>query len=196
MRSYLYVWNDPAKRRIVTSGLEFKDLLPVLTGRGVYLLRHQREDSDSSQGFDFVPATELGALAAEDVYSWGGFVWVDYPEPLGLPHDPRPKGLPRESIAELLYFGHAHEPLRDITIPGLGNRFLASSHDDGWRLVLWYSDWRHNEDLLRAVLAQPSEKIMADLRAGSCGSWLEDGKVETEEMTLDIDALLNRRRPS
>ena len=197
MRSYLYVWNEPAKHRLITSGLEFRDLLPVLSGRGIYLLRHQRVDSDSSQGFDFASAAELSALAADDVYSWGDFVWVDYPDPEVLPHDPRPKDLPPESVAELLYFGHACEPLRDIRIPGLGNRFLGSSHDDGWRLVLWYSEWRHIEELLKAIVAQPSfERIAAGVRDGSCGFWLEDGKIETEEMTLDIDGLLNRRHPS
>jgi hypothetical protein len=31
MRDYLYIWNDPERRLLVTSGIEFRDLLPVLT---------------------------------------------------------------------------------------------------------------------------------------------------------------------
>jgi hypothetical protein len=199
MRSYLYVWNEPAKHRFIASGLEFKDLIPVLaSGGGIYLLRHGDWEGDSHQGFDVVGAADLEALAAKDLNSWGDFVWADYPK--SDPLEPRqwwPRDLSPESMAELLYFGHACEPLRNITIPGLGNRFLAFSHDDGWRLVLWYSEWQYIEELLKAVLAQPSfEKIAPDLREGRSGFWLEGGAIETEDMTLDIDGLLNRRHPS
>lgn len=47
-----------------------------------------------------------------------------------------------------------------------------------------------------SVLEQPSlDKMTAALRDGSCGFWVQDGKIETEEMTLDIDGVLNRRFP-
>lgn len=191
MRNYLYCWNQPAERRFIASGLEFKDLLPVLASSGgLYLLRHQW-DEDNHQGFDFVSVTDLSRLASEDLDSWGDFAWVDYPQ---SPRRIEPPDLPPESIAELLYFGHALEPLRDIAISGLGNRFLGSGHDDGWRLILRYTQWRHIEELLSAVLPPAVlDEIMPELRDGTRGFWLEHGRIENEEMTLDIDAVMNRR---
>jgi len=93
--------------------------------------------------------------------------------------------------------GHALEPLRDVAISNLGNRFLAFSHDDGWRLILWYREWRDIEELLRTAISGASlETIKLRLRDGTCGFWLEGGSIEEEQMTLDIDSVLNRRIPS
>jgi hypothetical protein len=84
MRDYLYVWHDPEQRFLVASGIEFKDFLPCLKSQGgIVLLDHQSETAthDQNTSFDFVQASDLSELAAEDIYSWGNFVWADYASP-------------------------------------------------------------------------------------------------------------------
>lgn len=186
MRSYLYLWNDPAARRLIASGLELHDLVPVLAGRGLYLLRHQWHGGEH-QGLTFTMPAEVPVLASQDLYSWGDLMWADFPPP-------EPPTLPPESLAELLYFAHTAEPLRGVEILGLGNRFLAHSHDDGWSLHLHYSEWRHAVELLELVLPPAGrDAIVRDLGDGTCAYWIEADASEREEMTLDIDRLLNRR---
>lgn len=43
----------------------------------------------------------------------------------------------KQELAELLTFGSTRVPFGEVGIPGLGNRFLAFSHDDGWYLRLF-----------------------------------------------------------
>jgi len=133
------------------------------------LLRHQW-DGDCHAGITFVAAADLPALAGADLYEWGDFVWADYASP-------EPPTLLPEAMAELLYFGHAAAPLRDIAIHGLGNRFLGAGHDDGWRLILHYTDRRHVEELLDSLLPSSVLAVIgAELRDGTCGSWIERGR--------------------
>jgi hypothetical protein len=186
MRPYLYIWNDPIARRVTASGLELRDLHPALNGRGMYLLRHAWDGGDLHQGLTFATLPEL---AGEDLYAWGDLAWADFPSR-------EPPTLTPEPLAELLYFGHAFTPLRDVRIPGLGNRFLGVGHDDGWLMALCYSDWRDVEDLLRSLIdPRAADEIMDDLRDGTCAYWLEAGTIEREEMTVDLDRVLNRRHP-
>jgi hypothetical protein len=192
MRPYLYVWNRPAGHCLTASGLELADLLPDLaSGGGVFLLRHRFDDveRDPASGLDYVAAADLPQLAAEDVYSWGDVSWADYAADT-------PPLLSPTSIAELLYFAHAGGPLRDVAIPGLGNRFLASGHDDGWCLRLHYVDWADVEATLARVLpASCRDRVLASLATGAAASWIEDGTASPEETSTDIDAILNRRLP-
>ena len=187
MRDYLYLWNDPDARRLVTSGLQFRDLVPTLsTGGGVYLLRHQWP-GDEVDGLTFAPTADLPALLAENLYSWGDLAWADYAAP-------SPPTLAPEAIAELLYFGHAATPLRDVAIPGLDNCCLGFGHDDGWSLTLRYTAWRHVEDLLASLVAAPTwTTIAADLLGGTGAFWIANDTVEPEERSTNLDAILNRR---
>src|SRR5687768_4396101 len=80
MRSYLYIWHSPEERRLVLSGAEFPDFQPDLTGGGgVVLLRHQFEQAgyDRSSRLFYAPPDQIPALAADNIYGYGDFVWAD-----------------------------------------------------------------------------------------------------------------------
>jgi hypothetical protein len=77
---------------------------------------------------------EIPKVVGENIYSWGDFCWVDY-NTENFPH------LTKREIAELLYFGHKAEPLNEVRIPSLNNKYLFYAHDDGWFLKLYYVNW-------------------------------------------------------
>jgi hypothetical protein len=56
--------------------------------------------------------------------------------------------IPKNEIAELLYFGHQGEPFGDIRIPSLKNKYLYYAHDDGWILRLYYKKW---DDIVKLI---------------------------------------------
>jgi hypothetical protein len=121
MRDYLYVWHDPNRRFLVASGIEFRDFLPHLKSQGgIILLDHQSAIAthDANTAFDFVRASGLSELAAENIYSWGKFVWADYAGPT-FP------SISDIEIAELLFFAHKAKPLYEVLIPSVCNQFLG-----------------------------------------------------------------------
>lgn len=198
MRDYLYIWNDPKKQCIVASGIEFKKLSSHFDrSRALILIDHKSVNGrqDSNSGFDFFDQTDVCNLVEEDIYSWGNFSWADY-DTSELPPFSPPSLLPEE-VAELLYFAHSGKPLRKVFIPSLRNQFLAHAHDDGWLLKLYYSDWSDVEVLLRKVFPEkPVCSRLSELRSGNCAFWVQGGTISIEEITLDIDSIINRRSQS
>lgn len=190
MRDYLYIWNDSERRYLVASGLEFKDFQPGLNASGgVVLIDHQSETAsyDHQSGFHFTSSAALPELIAEDIYSWGNFAWADYATAT-LP------SLPKEEIAELLYFAHKAEPLYENALARLGNNFLGYIHDDGWYLKLYYKDWDKTAELLTgAIPASLGRLSTQDLLKGTSAFWLWNGEIHEEVMTHDVDSVLNRR---
>lgn len=184
MRDYLYIWNDPDQKFILASGIEFSDLSGAAAGDGGFLLLDHQSDVatyDPNSGFFFVPYSQSSSLAAEDIYSWGNFVWADFTQET-------PPNLLKQEVAELLYFSHKGEPLAGASIAGLGNRFLAYAHDDGWYLKLYYSIWSEAANLLKSLV--PSE-VLAGLAAGEGAFWVRSGEAKAEKKTLDVDKILN-----
>lgn len=190
MRDYLYIWHDSEHQFVVTSGLEFKDFQQGLSATGgVVLIDHQSDTAtyDHVSGFHFTPSSALSELIAEDIYSWGNFAWADYAT-VSLP------SLPKEEIAELLYFGHKAEPLCGNALTHLRNNFLGYAHDDGWYLKLYYKDWDKIEQLLTAAIPTPLGRLnTSELQKGTNAFWLRNGEIYEEEMTHDVDSVLNRR---
>jgi hypothetical protein len=189
MRDYLYIWHDPERRFLVASGIEFKDFLPSLKSQGgIVLLDHQSDMAayDPNTSFDFVQASELSELIAEDIYSWGNFTWTDYATPT-------PPSISDQEVAELLFFTHKIRPLREVSIPSLGNHFLGYQHDDGWYLRLYYTCWNHIEKLLATIIPSALGRLdTSELELGDHGFWLQAGETHHEEKTHDINKLLNR----
>jgi hypothetical protein len=190
MRDYLYIWHDSEHQFIVASGLEFKDLQKGLsTTGGVVLIDHQSDTAtyDRESGFHFTSSSALSELVAEDIYSWGNFAWADYVGAT-LP------SLTKEEIAELLYFAHKAEPLCGNALPHLRNNFLGYAHDDGWYLKLYYKDWDKAAELLAAAIPMSLGRLStSELRKGKTAFWLQSGEIHEEEMTHDVDSVLNRR---
>jgi hypothetical protein len=190
MRDYLYIWHDAEQQCVVMSGMEFRDVLPCLVDQGgVLLLKHQAEEAeyDTLTAFNFVPAQGLARLAKENIYSWGDFVWADYSS-RGL------SSTTDDEVAELVFFSHKGRPLHSAAINGLGNKFLASAHDDGWYLRLHYAQWRHTAELVESAVPATLGAIdIETLRRGEGAFWLRAGQVHREERTYAIDSVLNRR---
>lgn len=185
MRHYLYIWHDPAERMLVASGIEFKDFLPALGQAGGIVLRK------GSAGTTRKPAShltlvqqQLPALAREDLYACGSHAWADY-------HGTAPAAADATVATALAH--HATASQR-TGLAILQNRFLAFAHDDGWYLKLFYAAWDDVEALLAGAIAPALGAL--DLRAlqqGSDGCWLQNGTLQPELKTHDIDSVLNRR---
>lgn len=197
MRDYLYLWNDAERRRLVVSGMEFRDLVPELAD-GVVLLRYQFAEAafEPASRFEFVPGEALAELAADDIHGYGDFVWAEIGRGAKL------GALTDQAIAELAFFGQMARPLRDVEIPGLGNRFLCWAHDDGWYARVFYREWPAMERVLGQMLGQ---LVDGDLAAGVLervgrgeAVWCQRDAVIGCERSEDIDALqgkyLTRRR--
>ena len=192
MRDYLYIWHDPESRFIVASGIELKDVAPRMGARGGLLfLTHKFEaiNRSPSTRFDYLPATEMKLLLEKDVYSyysWGDICWVDY-------SNPSISSLTMQVVAELEYFKREGKPFQDVALHGLENRFLACAHDDGWFLQIFYNSWEDMLELLDDL--KPFKKSGVGNKISSGGAyWIEGEQILEEEPTLDIDAVLNRRK--
>jgi hypothetical protein len=191
VRDYLYLWHDPQTKRLVVSGIEFRDFVSELqvTG-GIILLRHQFGEAlyDRASHFDFVPADGLTRLAADDIYAYGDFCWADFDRSTSMAK------LSDAAIAELAFFAQMVRPLAGTEIPGLGNHFLCWAHDDGWFARIFYSRWNAVglilRQLLPAILGQTRAMKTLDLvRRGKEAVWCHKGTVTQCEPTEDIDAL-------
>lgn len=191
MRDYLYLWHEPQKKRLVASGIEFRDFVPELASAGgVVMLRHNFTDADFDSGsrFEFVPAEGLPRLAADDIYGYGDFCWADFGRGVALAE------LTDEAIADLTFFAQKARPLRDVGVPGLANRFLCWAHDDGWYARIFYSDWRAVDGLLRRLLLglfreEQALRTLDSLSRGAIAVWCRRDAVYECEQTEDINAL-------
>jgi hypothetical protein len=194
VRDYLYLWIDRPRRCLVASGIELRDCCHALgPGRGVLLLRHSAEEveQDTSSGLDYVGPSGLAALCEEDAYQWGDLAWVDFA-------GQRPGPLTKRDVAALLYAAHRAEPLGARRFRGLGNRFLAFGHDDGWYLRIHFTSWSAISALVVPLVAriaspQVAAQSMARLVDSRTALWLEHGKARSVSRTHDVDRILDAR---
>ncbi len=79
-------------------------------------------------------------------------------------------------------------------LPSLRSRFLAFAHDDGWYFEFFYAAWDDVAAMLAAVIPPALGTLDMDaLQRGGDGYWLQNGKVDLELPSHDIDSVLNRR---
>lgn len=196
MREYLYLWRNMQNSCLVASGIEFADFSTELRNSGgLILLEHGHQDAViGPRRLDFVYPHEIVKMAQDDVQSYPDLVWVDCrpSEGSAVPD------ITDQDLAALLYFGHTATPLGGVTIPSIGNRFLSSSHDDGWRLNLFYSAWSDLEPLLETLLEKLvtqglTQSVLERLRNEDTAFWITKKGVEVVERTEDIDAMINSR---
>ena len=182
MRHYLYIWHDPAERMLVASGIELNDLIPALRhADGIVLRRGGAGTAAKPAPYQALVRQQLPALAREDLYACGSHAWADYRG--------APPACGDADVAAML--GHRGA----LTPPAaLRGRFLAFAHDDGWYLKLLYVAWDDVVQLLAGAIPPALGALDMDaLQQGSDGYWLQDGAVQLEVKTHDIDSVLNRR---
>jgi len=75
---------------------------------------------------DCILSKEMEKFTDSDVYDFGDFCWVDFPDSASLDN------VTDNELAELLFFRHMCRPLTSYTIPSLQNRYAYWGHDDGW----------------------------------------------------------------
>lgn len=187
--NYLYIWNNPREKYFIASGLTFRDFASVFPKNGgVVLLNHQSNAGtyDSVSCFSYIKNADLTALLRENIYSWGDFYWADY-RGSSFPH------LAPEEIAELLYASHTAKLLRNSRIESLDNKFLVLSHDDGWYLRAFYSQWSNVKKVLAHKLQELSLKDQARLRNGDCAFWICKKGITSEPKTFDVDLIVNKK---
>ena len=182
MRHYLYIWHDPAERMLVASGIELKDVIPALgEADGIVLRRGSAGTARKPASYQTLARQQLPTLAQEDLYAWGSHAWADWQGASPASDD--------AATAAMLDHRGALSPL-----PALRSRFLAFAHDDGWYLKLFYREWDDMAALLAGAIAPSLRALDMDtLQRGGEGYWLQDGVVDLELTTHDIDSVLNRR---
>ena len=167
---------------LVASGIEFKDCIAALgEADGIVLRKGSAGTARKPASYQSLARQQLPALAHEDLYAYGSHAWADWQ---GAP----PASL-NADVAAMLDHRGALTPL-----PALRGRILAFAHDDGWYLKLLYREWDDVAAMLASIILPVLGKLDMDaLKHGGDGYWLQDGTVQVELKTHDIDSVLNRR---
>ncbi|MGK5064940.1 hypothetical protein [Janthinobacterium sp. LB3P112] len=178
----MYIWHDPAERMLVASGIEFKDFLPALSmADGIVLRQGSAGTPRKPASYQILTHQQLPALAHEDMSACGSHAWADWQGAAPASHD--------VDVAAMLDHRGARGPL-----PALRGRFLAFVHDDGWYLKLFYAAWEDVAALLTGAIPPSLGALdMHALQQGGDGYWLQDGILDLELASHDIDSVLNRR---
>ncbi|MGK5052287.1 hypothetical protein [Janthinobacterium sp. RB2P8] len=185
MRHYLYIWHDPAERMLVASGIEFKDFIPVLgKAGGIVLRKGSAGTARKPAAWQTLAQQQLPALAHEDLHACGSHAWADYQDTAPASRD--------AAVATAL--AHRAAASQRTGLAALQNRYLAFGHDDGWYLKLFYAAWGDVAQLLASAIPATLGTLDIDAleRAGD-GYWLQNGTLDVELRTHDIDSVLNRR---
>jgi hypothetical protein len=185
LRHYLYIWHDPAERMLVASGIEFKDFVPALgKAGGIVLRKGSAGTARKPAAWQALAQQQLPALAHADLHACGSHAWADYQDAAPASRD--------AAVAAAL--AHRAAASQRTGLAALENRYLAFAHDDGWYLKLFYAAWDDVVQLLAGAIPATLGTLDMDAlaRAGD-GYWLQDGTVQVELKTHDIDSVLNRR---
>ena len=110
IRDLVYVHLNQADQYVLSYGIEFAEFAAAFSGslNHLLLLKHRFEDADFNMHtlLEYCPEERINNLAAEDVYGYGDFCWIDFSEEDLL------NELTGQEIAELLYLGHQKQHLK------------------------------------------------------------------------------------
>lgn len=185
MRNYLYIWNSPAERFIVASGVEFKHIGHSLNN--IVLLKHEYGSAniDPESRLEYLTNENIQDLIEEEVYDYGDFCWAEFGStPL--------KSFDDQTIAELLFFAHKGKILNESIFDRIDGRFLASSHDDGWYLKLYYREWTDVRRIIDMKILEldVEPEMIEKIRSGDGAYFLTSGSTIDCMRTYDIDSIL------
>jgi hypothetical protein len=151
IRDLLYIHLNQSDQYVLTYGIEFAEFAAVFSNslNHLLLLQHRFDDADFNMHtlLEYCPDDRIGKLAAEDVYGYGNFCWIDFQEEEGV------NELTGQEMAELLYLGHHKHHLKMPFYNKLGNRFVYLAHDDGWFNKTYYRTFKDFFQLLSETIA-------------------------------------------
>ncbi len=151
IRDLIYVHLNQKDQYVMSYGIEFNEFATAFSGslNHLLLLKHRFDDADFNMHtlLEYCPADRINKLAAEDVYSYGNFCWIDFMEEEVL------NELTGQELAELLYLGHQKHHLKLPFYNKLGNRFVYLANDDGWDNKIYYRSFKDFFHLLSEVIA-------------------------------------------
>lgn len=151
IQDLIYVHLNQTDQYVMSYGIEFAEFAAAFSGSlsHLLLLKHRFDDADFNMHtqLEYCPDERINKLAAEDVYSYGDFCWIDFIEEDVL------NELTGQEIAELLYLGHQKQHLKLPFYNKLGNRFVYLAHDDGWFNKTYYRSFKDFFQVLSEVVA-------------------------------------------
>ncbi len=157
IRDLIYVHVNQADQYVISYGIEFDEFAAAFSGslNHLLLLKHRFDDADFNMHtlLEYCPKERIKKLAAEDVYGYGNFCWIDFMEEEVL------NELTGQEIAELLFLGHHKQHLKLPFYNKLGNRFVYLAQDDGWFNKTYYRSFQDFYQLLSVVIAVKIEHL-------------------------------------
>nr|WP_263323826.1 hypothetical protein [Neobacillus sp. Marseille-Q6967] len=151
IQDLVYVHLNQTDQYVLSCGIEFTEFAAAFSGsfNHLLLLKHRFEDADFNMHtlFEYCPEDRITKLAAEDVYSYGDFCWIDFVEEDGL------NELTGQEIAELLYLGHQKHHLKMPFYNKLENRFVYLAHEDGFFNKTYYRSFKDFFHVLSEALS-------------------------------------------
>lgn len=160
VRDLIYVHLNQTEQFVMSYGIEFDEFTRALTGslNHLLLLKHRFDDTEYNMHtlLEYCPDFKVNKIAAEDVYTYGDFCWIDFVEEEGL------NELTGQEIAELLYLGHLKQHLKAPFYNKLGNRFVYLAHDDGWFNKVYYRSFKDFFQLLSVTISSKLGELKLD----------------------------------
>lgn len=154
IRDLVYVHLNQSDQYVMSYGIEFAEFAAAFSGsfNHLLLLKHRYEDADFNMHtqLEYCPEERITKLAAEDVYNYGDFCWIDFIEEDGL------NELTGQEIAELLFLGHQKQHLKLPFYNKLGNRFVYLANEDGTFNKIYYRTFK---DFFHVLSESLSSKI-------------------------------------
>jgi hypothetical protein len=151
IRDLIYVHLNQTDQYVISHGIEFAEFVSTFSGtlNNLLLLEHRFDDADFNMHtlLEYCPVERINKLAAEDVYGYGNFCWIDFIEEDVL------NELTGQEMAELLYLGHHKHHLRLPFYNKLGNRFVYLANDDGWYNKTYYRTFKDFFQLFSIVIS-------------------------------------------
>ena len=197
MRDFLYIWHEPESNRIITYGIEFKDMIPFIQSRGGIVLPYGRydrrcyyEEPEIASGLSCISADKIEDIL-EDIKEWedifrGNFEWVDFDACCGADN------ISDQEIAELFYLSHAWKPLNGPSFPSLQNKLICLAHDNGSGMLLYYSVWSTIKEIILPMLNTlrqdlDCEDLLAEIKDSEFSFMINNDSVLNYEKTSNFD---------
>lgn len=170
---FTYIKIDDQENRIRTSGVSWSDFywgiqpkpqnLLILDGNPLWDLDEKYDYLyHPALGFEYVSADQMEAISHAKVDHTGNFSCIDIAQLGDLDH------ITNDELSELLFFSHKVQPLRQISIGSLQNRWLYHSHDDDWSAWIYMrqiEDYRNVINYKIKKELQGRKRSIADLPA-------------------------------